>query len=79
MNRRHTLSLLLSGATLLASGLPAIAHAADAGDQGPPFRTMSDANAERLMLLGYDPVACFTQNAALLGNLAIQTELQGVT
>ena len=79
MNRRHTLRLLLSGAILLASGLSAIAHAGDAGDHGPPFRTMSDANAERLMLLGHDPVAYFTQNAAVLGNPAIQTDLQGVT
>ena len=79
MNRRHTLSLLLSGAILLASGLSAIAHAADAGDHGSPFRPLSDANAERLMLLGYDPVAYFTQNATVLGNPAIQTDLQGVT
>ncbi|MFT7402814.1 MAG: YHS domain-containing protein [Hydrogenophaga sp.] len=79
MNRRHTLSLLLSGVAWLGNGLPAVAHAADAGDQGPPFRTVSDAQAERLMLLGHDPVAYFTQNATVLGNPAIQSEHQGVT
>jgi len=43
VNRRHILSLLLTGTALLGSGLPAIAHAADAGDQGSPFRIASDA------------------------------------
>ena len=79
MNRRQTLGLLLTSAALLTSSLPTIAQAADAGDQGPPFRTLSDANAERLTLLGYDPVAYFTQNAAVLGNPTIQSEYQGVT
>ena len=79
MNRRQTVSLLLSSAAVLGCSLPAAAHAAGSTDQGPPFRTMSDASAERLMLLGHDPVAYFTQNAAVLGNPAIQTELQGVT
>jgi len=31
------------------------------------------------MLLGHDPAAYFTQNVAVLGNPAIQSELQGVT
>lgn len=79
MNRRHTVCLLLSGAAWLGSGLPALAQATNAGDQGPPFRTVSDAQAERLMLLGHDAVAYFTQNAAVRGNPAIQSEHQGVT
>lgn len=40
---------------------------------------MRDANAKRLMLPGYDPVAHFTQNTAVLGNPARQSDLQGVT
>ena len=79
MNRRQTLSLLLASAAVLGSSLPAAAQSAGSADQGPPFRTMSDSNAERLMLLGHDPVAYFTQNAAVLGNPAIQSAHQGVT
>jgi YHS domain-containing protein len=79
MNRRQTLLSLLCSAALLGTGLPAAAQTAGNADQGPPFRTMSDAGAERLMLLGYDPVAYFTQNAAVLGNPAIQSEHDGVT
>jgi YHS domain-containing protein len=44
-----------------------------------PFRTTSDGADDKLMLMGYDAVAYFTQNAAVKGNPAIKTEHQGVT
>jgi YHS domain-containing protein len=80
MNRRQTLLTLSISAALLASGTAAIpAHAEGSVDQGPPFRTVSDAHAERLMLMGYDPVAYFTQNEAVAGNPMIQSDFMGVT
>jgi YHS domain-containing protein len=44
-----------------------------------PFRTVSDGGDDRLMLLGYDAVAYFTQNDAVKGNPAIKAEHLGVT
>lgn len=44
-----------------------------------PFRTSRDAAADRLMLEGHDPVAYFTENAAVPGNPAIQLGHKGVT
>ena len=80
MNRRQTLMAFTCGAAaLLAGGLPRIAHAEVSTDQGPPFRTMSDASASNLMLMGYDPVAYFKVNAAVAGDPAIQSEFMGVT
>jgi YHS domain-containing protein len=79
MNRRQTLTTFLCYAALLASSLPLVAHAEVSADQGPPFRTTSDAGAENLMLMGYDPVAYFKVNEAVAGNPAIQSEFMGVT
>jgi YHS domain-containing protein len=44
-----------------------------------PFRTMSDGADARLMLLGHDTVAYFTQNEAVKGDPAIKAEHLGVT
>lgn len=44
-----------------------------------PFRTMSDGADARLMLLGHDAVAYFTQSAAVKGDPAIKAEHLGVT
>ena len=68
-------------AALFASGQPLIAHAEVrvSADQGPPFRTTRDASAEKLMLMGYDPVAYFKANAAVAGDPAIQSDFMGVT
>ena len=79
MNRRHVLGLSIASAALLLGGQTILASAAGPADQGPPFRTMSDASADKLMLLGYDAVAYFKQNDAVAGNPAIQAEHLGVT
>jgi YHS domain-containing protein len=79
MKRRQALSLFTVSFALLASGRPLLAQAAGPADQGPPFRTMSDASADKLMLMGYDAVAYFTQNEAVPGNPAIQADHMGVT
>jgi YHS domain-containing protein len=44
-----------------------------------PFRTLSDGADDKLMLLGYDAVAYFTDNAAVKGDPAIKLEHLGVT
>jgi hypothetical protein len=44
-----------------------------------PYRTVSDGSNQRLMLDGYDPVAYFTQNAAVLGDPAISLDHSGGT
>lgn len=44
-----------------------------------PFRTLSDGADAKLMLLGYDTVAYFTQNQAVKGDPAIKAEHLGVT
>jgi len=44
-----------------------------------PFRTSSDGADARLMLEGHDPVAYFTQSAAVKGDPAIKLEHLGVT
>jgi YHS domain-containing protein len=44
-----------------------------------PFRTSTDGADTRLMLEGHDPVAYFTQNAAVKGDPAIRLEYLGVT
>ena len=68
IQRRNFLALVAGSTTL------GLAHAA-----GPePFRTISDAGAERLMLEGHDAVAYFTRNDAVRGNPAIQAEHAGV-
>ena len=79
MKRRQALRLSIASAALLLIGQSLVASAAGPADQGPPFRTMSDASADKLMLLGYDAVAYFKQNDAVAGNPAIQAEHLGVT
>ena len=44
-----------------------------------PFRTVSDGADDKLMLMGYDAVAYFTDNAAVKGDPAIKLEHLGVT
>ena len=44
-----------------------------------PWRTLSDGADAKLMLLGYDAVAYFTDNAAVKGDPAIKLEHLGVT
>ena len=58
--------------------LPLQAQTYDSPNTGP-WRTMSEGEDGRLMLLGYDAVAYFTQNDAVKGNPAIKTEHLGVT
>lgn len=56
----------------------AAAQTYDSPNDGP-WRTMSDGADERLMLLGYDAVAYFTDNAAVRGDPNIKLEHKGVT
>lgn len=79
MHRRHVLGLVAVGAVGLLPGFASVATAAGPADQGPPFRTTSDAAASQLMLMGHDAVAYFCQNDAVPGNPAIQAEHMGVT
>ncbi|WP_157559351.1 YHS domain-containing (seleno)protein [Hydrogenophaga crassostreae] len=79
MNRRQTVIALAACATLFAIALPSVAHAEVSADQGPPFRTTSDASATNLMLMGYDPVAYFKVNDAVVGDPANQSDFMGVT
>lgn len=64
----------------LGLGLAPAAHAQayDSPNAGP-WRTVSDGADDRLMLLGYDAVAYFTQNQAVKGDPAIKAEHLGVT
>ena len=80
MQRRHALTLLaVTAAGLMTTGCVSMASTLATADQGPHFRTTSDAHAEKLMLMGHDPVAYFAQNDAVAGNPAIQAEHMGVT
>ena len=63
---------------LLVAGGAAWPQAATSPNDGP-FRTVSDGADDRLMLLGYDAVAYFTDHAAVKGDPAIKLEHQGVT
>ena len=63
----------------LALVLPAAqAQTQDSPNDGP-WRTMSDGDDERLMLMGHDAVAYFTQNAAVRGDPKIKLQHKGVT
>ena len=79
MKRRLALSLITLNAAGLMAGCANLPTAAGATDQGPPFRTTSDAHAQKLMLMGHDAVAYFAQNAAARGSPAIEAEHLGVT
>ena len=68
--------------TLLCAALAlhaAVAQPLPASPNAGPFRTISDGADARLMLVGYDAVAYFTQNDAVKGDPAIKTEHLGVT
>lgn len=70
---------LLAAAMLLAAlWLPATAQTTEAPNAGP-FRTTSDADDSKLMLMGYDAVAYFTDDDAVKGDPAIRAEHLGVT
>jgi YHS domain-containing protein len=62
---------------LFAAAAPPAA-ASDAPNDGP-FRTTSDGDDTKLMLMGYDAVGYFTQHDAVKGDPAIKLEHQGVT
>ena len=68
---------------LLALTLALLAGAAHAqtysSPNAGPFRTISDGADDKLMLMGYDAVAYFTQNDAVKGDPAIKAEHLGVT
>ena len=63
---------------LLASAGWAHAQGYSSPNDGP-FRTTSDGVDDKLMLMGYDAVAYFTQNAAVKGDPNIKVEHLGVT
>jgi len=69
--------LVLVGAAM--SMHVAVAQALPASPNAGPYRTLSDGADAKLMLLGYDAVAYFTQNDAIKGDPAIKTEHLGVT
>ena len=63
---------------LLLTSLAAWAQNHSSPNAGP-FRTMRDGADDRLMLLGYDAVAYFSDNAAVKGDPNIKLEHLGVT
>ena len=65
-------------ALLLVSAGPAQAQTTNSPNAGP-FRDTPDATDAKLMLMGHDPVAYFTQNAAVKGDPAIKTDHLGMT
>ena len=65
-------------ALLLVSVSPAQAQTTNSPNSGP-FRDTPDATDAKLMLMGHDPVAYFTQNAAVKGAPAIKTDHLGMT
>ena len=69
--------VVLLGALLLPAGIAA-AQSTELPNAGP-FRTLSDGADTKLMLLGYDAVAYFTDNDAVKGDPAIKAEHLGVT
>jgi YHS domain-containing protein len=69
---------LLCALVFWLAALPAAAQAPDSPNDGP-WRTVADATSPKLMLLGHDAVAYFTDNAAVKGDPAIAVEHEGVT
>lgn len=65
-------------ASLAILAFRAIAQAAESPNAGP-FRTTSDGAHDKLMLLGHDAVAYFTERQAVKGDAAIAAEHLGVT
>lgn len=73
---RPWLPLALAVITWVAGGSAA---ELPASPNDGPFRTVSDGDDDRLMLLGHDAVAYFTQRQAVKGDPAIEAEVRGVT
>jgi YHS domain-containing protein len=65
--------------TCLAGPLSAFAQTQWNSPNAGPFRTISEGADARLMLMGYDAVAYFTQNDAVKGDPGIKVEHLGVT
>ena len=65
-------------ALLLTLAAGAWAQSVNSPNNGP-WRTLSDGADSKLMLLGYDAVAYFTDNAAVKGDPNIKLEHLGVT
>jgi YHS domain-containing protein len=74
----RTIVRALWTALVLVLAVPAWAQDYSSPNNGP-FRTLSDGADDKLMLLGYDAVAYFTDNAAVKGDPAIKLEHLGVT
>jgi YHS domain-containing protein len=74
----RTIARALWTALLLALAGAAWSQSYTSPNNGP-FRTLSDGADDKLMLLGYDAVAYFTDNAAVKGDPAIKLEHLGVT
>lgn len=73
--------LLRSLAALLLAGALALAASAQ-GQESPnrgPFRTVADGADAKLMLLGHDAVAYFSEGRAVAGEPSIKAEHLGVT
>src|SRR5512134_3100334 len=75
---RDLLMRVLCAAVLVLGSASVFAQGYSSPNNGP-FRTMSDGADAKLMLLGYDAVAYFTQNAAVKGDPNIKLEHLGVT
>ena len=69
------LAICIAGFAVAAA---AMAQSYESPNNGP-FRTISDGADARLMLMGYDAVAYFTQGEAVKGDPAIKTDHLGVT
>ena len=74
----RTIVRVLWAALMLMLTSAACAQTYSSPNNGP-FRTISDGADDKLMLLGYDAVAYFTDNAAVKGDPAIKLEHLGVT
>src|SRR5262245_27092130 len=74
----HAWIRALGAALLWAVAACAHAQTYESPNNGP-FRTVSDGADARLMLMGYDAVAYFTQNDAVKGSPDIKLEHLGVT
>lgn len=78
MTRRLLPALALALAALCLAAPPAFGQTSASPNAGP-LRTTSDDHSAKLMLMGYDAVAYFTDNDAVKGDPAIQAEHLGAT
>jgi YHS domain-containing protein len=63
---------------IVLAGMPLAGAARAQSQPGEPFRTVTLGGMERVMLEGHDPVAYFTQGAAIKGDAALQLDHAGV-